>query len=112
MLASSRALLQDGDPLSAMQALEGCREMLCWSEVAGQWAHARDIYVYQRREEAAQLFLRARAEPNLELRIAQMRRVEEMLYKLLAQYPRTRYATAIERNVALVQGEIRALGGD
>ena len=109
MIDSARGLLEAGDPLSAMAALEGCLGEECWAEVAGLWAHARDLHVYQRREEAAELFLRARAEPNAELRARQLREVEEMLYKLLASYPNTRYAPAIQRNVELVQGELSTL---
>ena len=112
MLASARSLLGAGDPYAAMGALEPCLGESCWVEVAGMWAHARDLFVYQRREEAAELFLRARAEPNHELRQMQLREVEEMLYKLLAQYPNTRYAPAIQRNVSLVQQELALLESD
>ena len=109
MIESARVLLESGDPYAAMQALEVCLGDRCWPEVAGLWAHARDLYVYQRREEAAELFLRSRAEPNHDLRISQLREVEETLYKLLALYPNTRYAPAIQRNVAMVQGELSSL---
>ena len=45
------------------------------------------------------------------LKLSQLREVEEMLYKLISQYPNTRYAAALQRNIALVQGDINALVG-
>ena len=109
MLETAREHIAAGDPYSAMQALEGCREQLCWMEVAGLWSRARDLYVYQRREEAAAAFLSTRAEEDTAARIEKLHEVESSLNALLSEYPNTRYAPALQRNVALVQGELTAL---
>jgi hypothetical protein len=111
VLAAAGALLESGDPHGAMEALETCLGKACWSEVETLWTHSRDLYVYHRREEAAELFLRARAEPDKEQRIRQLREVEETLYKLLSMYPNTRYGPAIQRNITLVQEELAGLTG-
>ena len=109
MLRTAREHIEAGDSYSAMQALEGCREQLCWMEVAGLWSRARDLYVYQRREEAAAAFLSTRAEADTTARIEQLHEVEASLNALLSEYPNTRYAPALQRNVALVQDELTAL---
>ena len=109
MLAEARALLDADDPHAAMVSLERCLGKSCWVEVAGLWAHARDLHVYQLREAAAERFLAARDEPDPEKKGSQLRAVEEELTQLLARYPNTRYAPALQRNLALVQGELNAL---
>ncbi|MFT5683139.1 MAG: hypothetical protein ACI8RZ_004066 [Myxococcota bacterium] len=109
MITVARSLIDTGDPYVAMQTLEECREKLCWTEVAGLWSDARDLYVYERREEAAEQFLSARQEPDTAERMRQLREVEVSLSKLLSLYPNTRYGPAIQQNVALVQDELTAL---
>ena len=109
MLRMARDLIAVGDPFSAMQALEVCREQLCWMEVVALWSRARDLYVYERREAAAAAFLSTREESDTAARIQQLNEVEASLNALLSEYPNTRYVTALQRNVALVRDELTAL---
>lgn len=109
LLASARQLLTDGDFNGAMASLEPCRGQACWSEVSGTWAEARDALVFKAREEAGTRYLAARQEVDPEARAAALREVRDVLTELLQRYPDSTYADALQRNLALVQGDLDAL---
>ena len=106
----ARTLLAEGSPREAMARLDVCKGEGCWGDVAELWGYARDTLVHQQREEAARLLQRARAETDAELKRRLLREAEELLFKLLAQYPNTRHTAAIQASIDLVQGEIAKLG--
>ena len=110
--AASRALGDEGDLLGAMAALTPCEGQPCWDEVSELWVYTRDLYVYQQREAAAELFLRARAVEDEAVKLTKLREVEAMLDALLGRYPDTPYTAAISRNVRLVREEIAGLGSE
>ena len=109
LMANAREQLASGDPYAAMEALEICMDEACWDEVSGTWVHARDLYIYQRREQAAELFLRAQVERDPGEKLRQMNHVHQMLDELMTDYPDTRYGSAIQRNITMVVREISRL---
>jgi len=108
---AAMAALDAGEPQVSMAQLEPCRSQTCWGKVDELWGLARDAHVYAERERAGELFLRARAETDVGMRVQTLVAVRQQLSDLISTFPDSRYAPAIRRNVRLVEREIEALGG-
>lgn len=108
LLGQARWMLDEGDALGALTALEVCRGQVCWQEVEALWADARDAHVSSRREVAGERFLAARSEADLAARIVELEAVRLELAELLDRYPDSAHADDIRRNVGLVTRELEA----
>lgn len=108
----ARQQLASGDLAGALASLETCRGQPCWGAAEPLWAETRDRYVFAQREAAGARYLASRELDDRAARIEALRAVRDELSQLLSRYPDTRYADALQRNIALVSQELSALEGD
>ncbi|MFT4974453.1 MAG: hypothetical protein ACI8S6_000335 [Myxococcota bacterium] len=110
--AEAESLSAVGKHEAAMTSLEPCREADCWDAVADLWTYTRDLYVFQQREAAAELFLLARQETDPAAQLSQLKAVAALLSTLLSAHPETPYTAAINRNLRLVEEAIAEQGSE
>jgi len=109
LLGVARQKLSAGDAASAMATLEPCRGQPCWDAVRSTWEESRDALVFQQREDAGARYIAARQIADPAQRAEALRQVKATLSALLEQYPDSRYADALRKNLQLVDHDLDAL---
>ncbi len=106
VLESARqALAQDKFP-EALVMLEALGAQRSSAQVIGLWREAMDGYVYQQRELAGQMFMKARNTEDPDARRELLQDVRDLLDYLLKRFPDSTYAGALKRNRVLVDREL------
>lgn len=103
LLRQAADLHAAGDLAQALSLLESCRGRPCFEAAQPLWTEVRDAYVYQQREQAGVLFLRARDEADPVVRLQALTDIRKRLADLVDRYPEAAQAEDVRRNVELVQ---------
>jgi hypothetical protein len=110
LLALARDLVAKaryGEALEAFAELDGTPLQATARREAAETA---DVLVKEERERAGRLFVEAKKRPDAQARIEAMAEVRAILAGLLDAHPESSYADRVERNLEVVEQELRAQG--
>ena len=110
LLADARAKVASADYRSAIELYDRLDGTIHQQTARAEAREAADVLVKEEREVAAKLFVAAKKKPSREERIAALVEVRDLLASLARDFPQSRYAERVARNLEVVESELRSEG--